>query len=177
MEFSQLIKERYSVRKFSDQPVEADKVTAILEAARLAPTAVNKQPYRILVLQGAVNMEKLKSCTPYAFNAPMALVVCCRADEAWVRAHDQYNAGVIDAAVVGTHIMLAIHNLSLGATWVGNFIPTAFQAAFKLTDALEPVVIFPLGYPAADAKPAPLHAQRRSLDEMVHYVDFSCSGH
>lgn len=171
MEFGQLVKERYSIRKFSDRPVEAEKLTAILEAARLAPTAVNKQPYRILVLRGPAAMEKLKTCTPCSFRAPMAMVVCCREDEAWVRPLDQQNSAVIDAAVVGTHIMLAIHDLGLGATWVGHFDPAAFRAAFNLADGLEPVVIFPMGYPASDARAAAFHAQRRSLEETVSYVD------
>ncbi len=76
MEFNQLIRDRYSVRKFSSQPVAADTVEAILEAARVSPTAVNKQPQRILVLRTAKDMEKLKECTPYTFDAPMALAVC-----------------------------------------------------------------------------------------------------
>ena len=71
MEYGSLVKERYSVRKFSAQPVEESKLALILEAARAAPTAANKQPQRILVIRGAGNMEKLKACTPYTFDAPM----------------------------------------------------------------------------------------------------------
>ena len=172
MEYSQLIKERYSVRKVSAQPVEEAKVAAILEAARLAPTAVNKQPQRILVVRGAAGMEKLKACTPYTFSAPMALAVCFRKDEAWVRSYDNDNSGVIDAAVVGTHIMLAAHDLGLGSTWVGHFDPVVFRQTFHLPDNVEPVVLFPLGYPAPDAKPAPQHRSRRPLEETVLYDSF-----
>lgn len=120
MEYSQLIKERYSVRKFSDKPVEDAKLAAILEAARVAPTAVNKQPQRILVIRDAAGMEKLKACTPYTFGAPMALAVCGHRDEAWVRPYDGYNSAIIDAAIIGTQIMLAVHDLGLGSTWVGH---------------------------------------------------------
>ena len=172
MEFSQLIKDRYSVRKFSTQPVEESKIAAILEAARVAPTAVNKQPQRILVLRSPESMKKLEDCTPYTFGAPMAIAVCCRLDEAWVRPYDSYNSGVIDAAVVGTHIMLAMHDLGLGSTWVGHFDTAAFRQKYNLPDTVEPVVVFPIGYLAPDAKPAHLHAKRRPLEETVVYESF-----
>jgi len=167
MEFGQLIRERYSVRKFSSRPVEEGKITAILEAARVAPTAVNKQPQRLLVIRSPESLEKLKECTPYGFGAPMAIAVCCRTDEAWVRPYDNYNSGIIDAAVVGTHVMLAAHDLGLGSTWVGHFDAAAFRKSFNLPDNVEPVAVFPIGYPAPDAKPAHLHEKRRPLEETV----------
>lgn len=172
MEFSQLIKDRYSVRKFSSQPVEDGKVQAILEAARVAPTAANKQPQRILVLRTPKDMEKLKECTQFTFDAPMALAVCCNHDEAWVRPNDNYNSGVIDAAVVGAHIMLAVHDLGLGSTWVGYFDPAVFRKAYNLPANIEPVAIFPIGHLAPEAKPAHLHAKRRPLEETVVYDTF-----
>ncbi|SBV91747.1 Nitroreductase [uncultured delta proteobacterium] len=172
MEFSQLIRDRYSVRKISNRPVEDSKVQAILEAAQVAPTAANKQPQRILVLRAAKDMEKLKECTPYTFDAPMAIAVCCNRDEAWVRPYDNDNSGVIDAAIIGTHIMLALHDLGLGSTWVGHFDPAAFRKAYNLPANIEPVAIFPIGYPAPEAKPAHLHTKRRPLEETVVYDKF-----
>lgn len=171
MEYGTLIRERYSVRKFADRPVEEKTLAAILEAARVAPTAANKQAWRILVIRKS-GMEKLANCTPYTFGAPMALAVCCNRSEAWVRPYDGDNAGVIDAAIVGTHIMLAVHDLGLGSTWVGHFDPAAFRAAFTLPESLEPVALFPIGYPAPEAKPAHLHEKRRPLQETVAYDAF-----
>lgn len=172
MDYSTLIAERFSVRKFSDKPVDADLVQAILEAARLAPTAVNKQPQRILVLRAAASMEKLKKATNFTFDAPMAMVVCCNRDEAWVRPCDQNNAGIIDACIVATHIMLKVHDLGLGATWVGHFDPAVVRAEFQLPANIEPVVIFPIGHPADDVKPSPLHRKRRTLEQTVVYEHF-----
>ena len=172
MEFTTLIKERYSVRQFSDRPVEPDKITALLEAARVSPTAVNKQPQRILVLRGPAGMETLKSCTPYTFNAPMALIVCGNRNEAWVRPYDNDNSALVDAAIVGTHIMLAAHDLGLGTTWVGHFDPAAVRKAYNLPDGVDPVAVFPIGYPAPDAHPAPPHGKRRPLSETVVYDGF-----
>lgn len=167
MEFSQLIAERYSVRKFSPEPVSESDIQAILEAAQLAPTACNKQPCRVLLLQKAESMARLKHCTTYTFDAPMAIVVCGVAGEAWVRPFDQDNASVVDASIIGTHIMLAVHNLGLGSTWVGHFDPAAFRMLFKLPSNVVPVAIFPIGHPATDAKPSPMHTKRRTLDELV----------
>ncbi|MDR1043748.1 MAG: nitroreductase family protein [Candidatus Adiutrix sp.] len=172
MEYHKLIKARYSVRKFSPRPVEDEKIQTILEAARPAPTAVDKQPYRLLILKGTDSVAKLKDCTPYAFDAPMAILVCGCPDEAWVRPYDGQNAVFIDAAIIGTHLMLAIHDLGLGATWVGHFDPAAIRQAYNLPATLEPVALFPFGYPADDAKPAPLHEKRRPLAEMVFYDRF-----
>ena len=75
MAFSDLVKQRYSVRKYDSRPVEPEKLAAILEAGRLAPTGVNYQPQRILVVQGE-DMEKMKGCSPCIFGAPVVMVVC-----------------------------------------------------------------------------------------------------
>ncbi|MCR5814983.1 MAG: nitroreductase family protein [Desulfovibrio sp.] len=172
MEFSELIAQRYSVRKFSAKPVEEKDLTAILEAARLAPSAVNKQPTRILVLEKAESLAKLKDCTPYTFDAPLALVVCYDETAAWIRSFDAYNSGPIDAAIVGSHIMLKVHDMGLGSTWVGHFDPAKLSAAFGLPKSIIPVAIFPIGHPAEDAKPAPPHTKRNPLNASVIYESF-----
>lgn len=172
MEYDQLIRQRYSVRKFKTQPIEDSKVSTILEAARLAPTAINKQPVRILVIQETDNLNKLAVCTPFTFNAPMAMVVLCQRDEAWIRPYDRYNSGIMDSSIVSSHIMLAVHNLGLGTTWVGHFDPALLRRIFNLPEQTEPVVIFPIGYPAADSKPASMHEKRRALNEIVLYERF-----
>lgn len=172
MEYSRLIKERYSVRKFSNLPVDEKDVEAILEAARVAPTAANKQPWRILVIRDAQGMSKLKECTTYTFDAPMALMVCSVAEEGWVRPFDGDNAGTVDAAIIGTHIMLTVHDLGLGSTWVGYFDPAVARRLFNIPDSLEPVAIFPIGHPAPEAKPSHKHEKRRPLADSVVYDSF-----
>lgn len=169
MEFADLIGQRYSVRKFRQDPVSDADLEAILAAARLAPTAVNKQPQRIMVLRDAASLDKLRECTPYTFDAPLVLAVCFDRDEAWVRPCDNSNEGAVDAAIVGTHIMLAIANRGLGSTWVGYFDPAIFRRLFGLPDNIVPVALFPLGHPAPDAHPSSRHASRKPLDETVRY--------
>jgi len=163
MDFRDLIKARYSVRKFDPRPVEPTLVEQVLEAGRLAPTAVNYQPQRVLVLDTAEDMAKLAGCTKYTFHAPMALVVCYDKTVSWHRSYDGHDMGEVDASIVATHLMLAIHDVGLGATWVGYFDPEALRQSFRLPESIVPVAIFPMGYPAPDAKPASHHDKRLEL--------------
>jgi nitroreductase len=170
MSFFTLAEDRYSVRKFSDKPIDQDTLEQILKAGRLAPTACNIQPQHILVIQSPDGMAKLKKCTPCDFGAPMALIVCYDKSESWKRPHDGKDHGDIDASIVCAHMMFAAQELGLGGTWVCFFDPAAVVREFNLPKNIVPSSMFPLGYAAADAEPAPGHLQRKPLDETVQYI-------
>mgnify|MGYP001454457567 CR=1 FL=1 len=173
MNFSQLAKERYSVRKFSDQKVEKEKLDLILEAGRVAPTAVNYQPQRILVIEAEESMAKLKSCTPFHFNAPLALLVCYDSTVSWKRSHDKKEMGDVDASIVATHMMLQAHELGLGSTLVGHFNPDIIKESFEIPEYLVPVVLLPMGYPSSDSVPHPkMHYTRYNLNHSVFFNTF-----
>lgn len=163
--FLKLAAERYSCRGFQSLPVPDTDIAAILEAARLAPTAVNKQPVHIWVMQSPEAMAKLKEATPYTFGAPVVFLVGCKKEAAWVRKYDGHNGAEIDAAIVGTHIMMEVSDLGLGSTWVGSFDPAVIRKNFPETAGYEPVALFPVGVPAAD--PSPRHGERKSLEELT----------
>ena len=175
MEFIDLAEERYSLRKFSDKPIEKEKLDLVLKAGQLAPTACNYQPQRILVIENEDALEKLKQCTPYHFNAPMALLICYDKVVSWKRSFDGKDSGDIDASIVSTHMMLQAADLGLGTTWVGHFDPIQIIKTFNLPDNIVPVVLLPLGYPAKDAMQHPLHSQRTPVVKTVCYNDFSKS--
>lgn len=170
MDFLELAKNRYSVRQFSEAAVEKEKLDLILEAGRIAPTACNNQPQSILVLQSPEAIEKLKKCTPCHFGAPAALLICYDKNTSWKRPHDAKDHGDIDASVVCASMMYEASALGLGTTWVCYFDPAAVIREFSLPDNLVPSSILPLGYPAPDAVPAPLHGQRKPLGETVKYL-------
>jgi len=172
MDFLELAKERYSLRKFSSKKVEAEKIDLILEAGRLAPTAANLQPQRILVLESEESLGKLKECNPYHFNAPLAMLVCYDNTASWKRSYDGKDSGKIDASIVATHMMLEIANLGLGSTWVGHFNPAAVKTVFALPDNIIPVAILPIGYPGLDAAPHPNHYRRLDKSKTVYYNAF-----
>jgi nitroreductase len=172
MNFLELAKDRYSVRKFSDKKVEQEKLDLILEAGRIAPTAVNFQPQRILVIKSEESLEKLKSCTIYHFHAPMALLVCYDTNVSWKRPYDKEDMGVVDASIITTQMMLQAADLGLGTTWVGHFDPEAIRSAFEIPDFLIPVALLPLGYPREDCIPHKLHGIRHDMDRTVFYNTF-----
>lgn len=168
MQFEDLIKSRYSVRKFDSRPVPDDLINKVLEIARLAPTAVNKQPWHILVAQCQDAMAKLAKCTKYTFGAPCAIIVGHCPEKAWVRPFDNENSGIIDASIVATYVMLAIHDLGLGTCWVGYFDPRAVVDNMGIN--FTPDAIFPFGYPAADAAPSSKHAERLPLEQTTTWA-------
>lgn len=174
MEFSALIKERYSCRKFEEKEVEQSKIEKILEAARLAPTACNFQPQRILVL---TDKEKIKAlddekCTRFTFNAPVIFVVCINREKAWTRKYDGINSAETDAAIAMTHMMLQAQELGLGTTWVMSLNPIKAREILEIPSELEIISFMPTGYPAADAKPAEHHFKKIDIDELAKYNKF-----
>lgn len=172
MEFFEVINRRYSVRKFDSRPVEDDKIQKILETARLAPSAVNRQPVRMLVLRTHEDMARLAKCTTFTFHAPAAVIVAADQDKAWVRPFDKENSSLIDASIVGTYIMLTICDLDLGTCWVGHFDPDAVKRKFNFPAGMIPVAIFPFGYPAQDSEPSAKHSQRLGLAELARDSSF-----
>lgn len=173
MNFISLAKKRYSLRKFSDKPVEKEKLELVLKAGQLAPTAGNLQPQRILVIESSEALEKLKKCTPCHFNAPVALLVCYDNAASAKRNYDNYDAGEADASIVATHLMLQITDLGLGSTWVAHFDPAAVRKEFSLPEHFIPVALLPMGYPAEDAAPnQQMHNHRKSLADTVFYNHF-----
>lgn len=170
MEFMDLIKKRYSVRKFSGQQIEEEKIEKILEAARLAPTACNLQPIKIFVLKSKESLETLQKCKYSHFNETLAFIICFDKEKCWKREFDQKRSGEVDASIVTTHMMLEVANLGLGSTWIMHFIPEAVIEEFMIPSNLEPLSILVVGFPAEDAKPSPRHAERKSISELVEYL-------
>ncbi len=172
MSFNDLAEKRYSVRKFSPQPVEKEKLEYVLRAAQLAPTAVNFQPQRILVIDDRQTKAKLRECTDYHFNAPVSLLVCAEIASAWTRPFDNKNSGEIDCSIVTTQMMLAAADIGLGTTWIMYFDPAKIREAFSIPASLEPIALLVMGYPADDAVPHPKHFERKPLEETVFYNSF-----
>ena len=173
MDFLQLAKnQRYSVRKFKDQIVEKEKLDLILEAGRIAPTACNYQPQRILVIKDAEAMEKLKQCTSCHFDAPVALMVCYDKTTCWKNKTNGTIGGDVDASIVTTHMMLEAAELGLATTWVGAFTHQKARELFCIPDFLVPVALLPIGYPADDVEPHPWHFRRFDACHSVFYNSF-----
>jgi nitroreductase len=165
MNFQELAKTRYSVRAYKPDPVEDDKLARVLEAARLAPTAANRQAFRVIVIRTAERKLDLRRVygRDWFVQAPLVLCVCAVPSEAWVRKADGWNAAEVDATIVMSHVVLAAAEEGLGTCWIAAFDPAAAREVLGLPPEVIPSAFTPLGY-AADA-PAP--KKRRPLDELV----------
>ena len=167
MEYSDLIAARYSVRAYRPDPVEDEKLQAILEAARLAPVATNCQPFQLIVLPCAGRKEEIGRIyrRPWFVQAPLVIAVCAISSQAWVREGDRFNARLIDAAIVADHLILAATNLGLGTCWIAAFNVEAARSVLRLPEEAEPVIFTPLGYPADEPGPK----IRKPLTDLVRY--------
>lgn len=166
MDVSQVIAQRYSVRSYRPDPVDEQTLTSVLEAARLAPTAANRQPFRVLVIYTSGREAELRRVygREWFVQPPLIVCFCAVADEAWRRL-DGKSYGEVDAAIAMDHLVLAATAAGLGTCWVAAFDPAAAREVLGLPDGVEPVAFTPLGYPAD----APRPKKRRPLAEIVKY--------
>lgn len=172
MHFSDLVKQRYSVRKFDSRPIEAEKLAKILEAGRLAPTACNFQPQRILVLQNE-EMDLLRDCTPCMYGQPVAVAVCYDKTVSW-KSRSGREIGDVDGTIVLTQMMYRAEELGIGSLLVGLYNEPLLRERFQIPENFEIVCLLMLGYAAEDCKPHPkLHSSRKDLDEIVFYGNFA----
>lgn len=166
MEYSEIMQKRYSVRNYTPDPVEPEKLERILEAALLAPTAANRQAFKVVVIKTEGREEELKTIYGRAWfvEAPYVLCVCSIPEKCWVRS-DKKNYSDVDAAIVMDHIILAATDQGLGTCWIGAFDPQAAKAVLALDDTLEPIAFTPIGY----ARETTFKKVRKSIEDLVIY--------
>lgn len=168
MSFMELAKNRFSTRKFTKQQVEKEKLDQIVEAGRIAPTAANNQPQRIYIIRDAEKLAALTKLTPCVYGAPTVLMVTYDTTEDWQNPLEEgVHDGVVDAAIVGTHMMLEATDLGLGTCWVGYFPPTKTAELFHLPKTEVPVLLLPVGYTAPDYQISPKHYSFKPYDTIV----------
>jgi nitroreductase len=167
MDFQKLMEVRYSVRAYKSDPVPAKSLELVLDAARMAPTAANRQPFQIIVIHTAGRQEELGRIynRDWFVQAPLILGICVLNDEAWKRKYDNQCYAAVDAAIAFDHMILAAANLGLGTCWIAAFDPAAAREILKLPDNAEPIVFTPLGYPADK----PTSKQRKKMEALVRY--------
>ncbi|MCX6373917.1 MAG: nitroreductase family protein [Actinobacteria bacterium] len=166
MDVFEAIGSRYSVRGYKPDPVSEELLGRVLEAARQAPTAANRQPFRIIVIHTEGREEELARVYGRAWllQAPLVLAVIAVPGEAWRRMDDKPYAEV-DATIAMDHLVLAATALGLGTCWIAAFDPAAVREVLALPEDVEPIALTPLGYPDRDRTTT----GRRPLDELVKY--------
>ena len=166
MEFAELIKSRYSVRAYKPDPVEEEKLQGVLQAARLAPTAANRQAIQFVVVRTNGREEELRRIydRDWFAIAPIVICACGIPAENWVR-NDGKNYNDVDVAIAMDHLILAAADAGLGTCWIGAFDPEATKEILGLPEGVEPIAFTPLGYPAVE----PGRKKRKDLSELVRY--------
>ena len=167
MDFAELSRARYSLRKFSDRPLEKEKLDLILEAGHNAPTAKNYQPQRIFVADTPEAVAKADRCTVCHFGEPVVLIVGYDPKVSAKHTRCELDFGVMDATIAITQMMLQATDLGVGNICIGLFDPEKIYGEFPQTKGTIPVSMVFLGYPAEDAHPAHLHDERIPIGEMV----------
>ena len=170
MEFKEVIRNRYSCKKYSDRQVEAEKLTAILEAGRLAPTAKNLQEQHVYVLQSADALAKIDAVTPCRYGAPTVLVVAFDTNNVFTYPGGKRDSGVEDATIVATQMILAAADEGVDSCWINFLDPDKAAETLGLPENEEVLMFMDLGYAAENAGPLPNHGSRKELTETVTYL-------
>ena len=170
MEFTDVIEKRYSCKNYSARKVEDEKLTAILSAGRVAPTAKNFQEQRIYVVRSEEGLAKIDAATPCRYGAPVCLVVAYDRSNMFTYPGGKHTSGAEDAAIVATHMLLAAANAGVDSCWINFFDPEKLAAELGLPENEEVLMLMDLGYAAESAGPLATHGLRKPLEETVAYL-------
>ncbi len=170
MEFKEVIKARYSCKKYSSRQVEADKLEAILNAGRLAPTAKNLQEQHVYVVQSPEALAKVDMVTPCRYGAPTVLVVAFDKNNVFTYPGGKRDSGVEDATIVATHMILAAADEGVDSCWLNFLDPEKTAEVLGLPENEEVLMVMDLGYAAEGAGPLANHDSRKDLTETVSYM-------
>jgi nitroreductase len=170
MEFKTVVTQRFSARSFKNVSVPREKIIQVLEIMRMAPSAVNYQPWHFIVVTQRQNIEALAKSypRPWLLSAPVIIVACTNHRESWRRVRDNKDFGDVDVAIAVDHLTLAATSLGLATCWVCNFDVELCRKAVEIPDFMEPLAIVPIGF----AIPEPPEKKRKTLDEIVSWEKY-----
>jgi nitroreductase len=175
--FEKIIRGRRSIRRFLDTPVEPEKLRACLEAARIAPSAHNVQPWRFIVVDDPELKDRLAeaafsgiySSTKFAARAPVLLVLLARPGGAVVRLGSKIQGVpyyLLDIGIAGEHVVLQAEELGLATCWVGWFDYRQVRKVLKIPGTFKLVAMMPVGY--AEKRPT-REPPRKTLEEIAAF--------
>ena len=173
MNFIEIAKSRFSVRSYKSAPIEENKLALVLEAFRVAPSAVNFQPWHLLILKNNDSKEKIYEAYPREWlkTAPIIMVACCDHSLSWKRSDGKDHAD-IDISIAVDHLSLQATELGLGTCWVCNFNVAVLKNNLDLPENIEPIVIIPLGYPTDKPDIGRHDSKRKPISDFVHFEVF-----
>ncbi|HCB88682.1 MAG TPA: nitroreductase [Porphyromonadaceae bacterium] len=171
MKLDEIIQLRRSVRKFKDQSIDKEVIGEIIESARLAPSAVNFQPWKFYICRSEEAKKIMRQSYPREWfnSAPLYILACGDHQQSWKRPCDGKDHLDIDIAIAVEHMVLKITELGLGTCWVCNFNPQTVKEGLQLSENVEPIVLLPVGYPE-NVDPDPRNKKRKSPEEITKWI-------
>ncbi len=170
MEFSKVVKNRYSCKKYDGRKITDEQLNVILEAGRLAPTAKNLQEQHVYVVQSEEGLAKIDKLTPCRYGAGTVLVVAFDKNNVFTYPGEKRDSGLEDASIVATHMILAAANAGVDSCWLNFFDPEAAAKELGLPENEEVLMLLDLGYAAEGTGPLANHDSRKPLSETVSYL-------
>ena len=170
MEFTEVVKGRYSCKKYSDRPVDKEKLDAILEAGRLAPTAKNLQEQKVYVVQSPEMLAKIDEVTPCRYGAQTVLIVAFDRENVFTYPGGKRDSGVEDATIVATHMILAAYNEGVDSCWINFLDPEKMAQVLGLPENEEVLMAMDLGYAAEGTGALANHFSRKEIGQTVSYL-------
>lgn len=169
MDVSIALKERRSVRSYRDEPVEEEKLTKVLEAARVSPSAGNRQQWKFMVVKDTEKRKRLAEAAcgqSFIAQAPVVLVACATEAEAIMTCGQP--AYTVDVSIAFAYMILQACELGLGTCWIGAFHEDEVKKILSVPESIRVVAMSPLGYSAHPISPRP----RKSLAEIVCFEEY-----
>ena len=165
MSFKNLVVNRYSSRAYKDKPVPSDSLELVLEAARLAPTAANRQPFRIIVVTDNRTKRALanRAFSRFINDAPLTLVGCAN-----THAMLTGKWAIVDTVIALQNMVIAAWAMDVGSCWVGAFKESKVRQLLQIPEKWTVVALVPMGYP--NEHPAP--RKKKALTQLINYDVF-----
>lgn len=167
MNFETICKERYSTRDFSNKKADEKAIGHILEMIKLAPTALNHQPYKIFIVDSEDGIKRLEKSNAVLYHAKTVLIICSDRANAWANRYSGETDILIDIGIVVATALYAAKECGLESCCVCNFHPELLKKQFGLPENLTPDALIALGYKSDDDKPSERHFTRRSVEEFA----------
>ena len=171
MSVLQVIKKRQSIRRYKEDLIPEEALLRVVEAARLAPSGKNLQPWKFIIVRDQVLKEKLASASAGQFfiaKAPVIIVGCGFPDNCYARMGRYMKSWPVDVTIALEHLILQAQEEGLGTCWIGSFEEEEVKAILNIPRNVRVLALTPLGYPDE----TPPFRKRKSLDKIISYDGF-----
>lgn len=166
-----VIRERRSVRVYKSDPIPKESILRVLEAARLAPSGKNLQPWKFVVVQDVELKKRLAKASnqqDFIADAPLIIVACGFPDECYQTMGRYMKSWPVDVTIALEHLILQAQEEGLGTCWIGSFEEEEVKSLLDVPEHVKVLALTPLGYPGE----VPEFRGRKPLEKIISYDSF-----